>query len=57
LSAHGSRRWGQPTARPFDALGAALLVAGPMAAVGRQRFPSAVLVAVLALTAVHMLRN
>jgi signal transduction histidine kinase len=42
----------QPTARPLDALGVALLAAGPVALVARRRFPSAVLiVAVVMVTA------
>ena len=45
---------GQPTARPFDALGVALLVVGPMALVGRRRFPSAVLVGAVAAAVAYL---
>jgi signal transduction histidine kinase len=44
----------QPTARPLDALGVALLAAGPVALVARRRFPSAVLIVTVVMVTAYL---
>lgn len=44
----------QPTARPLDALGVALLAAGPVALVARRRFPSAVLIVTVVVVTAYL---